>query len=205
MTLTNLMHPIKARSIDDSSHQIALDETLSISLKGSLKIHAVWPTHSQCALSAFVISDFGHVDVVSMDGYGAEKISPSVLSGTVKHTGETSHGFPKRTEQIIEARFTDRIRMIVPVIHTKYFGKHGCALDNNVKIRITNDNALDVSMDPTTKPNSNQIHSYSPCIIRNGPDGITINSWEKYSAPSTYFAPFYDLEQHQLRLDTKEI
>jgi hypothetical protein len=204
MTL-NLMHPIKARSIGNSSHQIALGETLSVNRNNSMSIHAAWPAHSGYSLSAFVISDFGHVNIVSLDGYGADVVSQTVLAGAVKHTGQISHGFPKNTEQIIEARFTDRIRIIIPVIHAKYFGKHGCALNRHLKIRIANDKGLDISMNPTTKPISNRVYNYSPCIIRNGPDGVTVHAWEKYSAPDTIFAPVYDIDKHQLRLETKAI
>lgn len=205
MTLVNLMHPRKARRIDDSSHQIALGDTFSVNRNDSMKLHAVWPARAQYCLSAFVISDVGHVDVVSLDGYGTSKISPSVFHGSIKHAGQTLRGFPKHAEQIIEFRLTDRIKMVIPVIHTKYFGKHGCVLDDNVKIKVTNDNGLNVSMDPMTKPSSNDIYSFSPCIIRNGPDGVTIHSWGKYSAPSAYFAPVYDTSQHQLMMEMKKI
>lgn len=205
MTLVGLMHVHKARHIDDSSHQIAVNDTISVNRNETMKIHAVWPAHSHYGLSAFVITDFGHLSVVSLDGYGAARVSQSVLNGAVKHAGQVSHGFPKHTEEIIELRLTDRIRMVVPVVHGKNFGEHGCALESNIKIRITNDNGLNVSMDPSTKPSSKQIYNYSPCIIRNGPDGVTIHAWNKYSEPATYFAPVYDMEHHELRLETKEI
>jgi hypothetical protein len=205
MSLVNLMHLARIRRVDDSSHQMALDETLTVNRNDSMKIHAAWPTHAAYELSAFVISDFGHVSIVSLDGYGTEKVSQSVCNGAVKHAGQSSHGFPKHTEQVIELRLTDRTRMIIPVLHTKYFEKHTRALANKVTFKITNDNGLDVSMDPAMEPTSSHIYSFSPCIIRNGPDGITIHSWGKYPASSTYFAPVYDIERHELHLETKEI
>lgn len=206
MTLVNLMHPHKARRIDDSSHQIALGDTLSVNRNDLMKIHAVWPARAQYCLSAFVISDLGRVDVVSLDGYGNSKIAPSLFRGAIRHTGQTTtHGFTKHTEQVIEARLTDRIKIIIPVIHTKHVGKHGCVLDDNVKIKVTNSNGLNVSMDPMAKPSSSDINSFSPCIIRNGPDGVTIHAWGKYSDPAAYFAPVYDTNQHQLMMEMKEI
>lgn len=206
MSLVDLMQSHKARHVDDSTRQLASgDITLSTSRNDPMKIHAEWPAHSQYSLSAFVVSAFGHVDIVSLGGYGNDKVSQSLFNGMVKHLGETSHGFPKRVEQTIEVRFIDRIRIVVPVIHTKYFGKQNCALEDNIKIRVANNKGLDVSINTMPKPNSRQTYNYSPCIIRNGPDGLIMHSWEKFSDPATIFTPIYDMEQHEFRLETKGV
>lgn len=206
MSLVDLMQSHKVRHVDDSTRELVSgDTTLSTSRNNPMKIHAVWPAHSHYGLSAFVVSNFGHVDIVSLDGYGNEKVSQSLFNGMVKHLGETAHGFPKRVEQIIEVRFIDRIRIVVPIIHTKYLGKQNYALDANIKIRVANDKGLDVSMDTMPKPNSHQTYNYSPCIIHNGPDGLIMHSWEKYSEPATIFAPIYDMEQHEFRLETQPV
>jgi tellurite resistance protein TerA len=164
--------------------KISLEKGSTVTIEKTAVITArcEWDSNTDYDLYALVLLKDGRELVVSTFGSQSQpNPTPTVLNGAVRHLGDVGRGEKGKAQETIEIRLTDEIEAVVPVAYSAQSNGSGSFRKYKVSLGLDNGQGTQVMIDSKNASNNDGIYSVGIGIIRNGADGVVVESLEAYS------------------------
>lgn len=165
--------------------KINLDKGSSVKIEKTnvIRARATWSSKTDYDLYALVLLKTGEVLTVSTFGTsGDSSFKTSVLNGAVKHLGDVGRQSAGDAEETIEIRLTDEIEAVFPIAYSAQSNGTGSFRAYQVSLGIDNGAGTEVFLDSKNASRNPAVYTVAIGVIRNGSDGVVIESLEKYSS-----------------------
>ena len=171
-------------SLGKQSGKISLVKGATVTIEKTAVITArcEWSSSTDYDLYALVLMKDGRELVVSTFGSQSQpNPTANILNGAVRHLGDVGRGAKGIAEETIEIRLTDEIEAVVPVAYSAQSNGSGSFRRYQVSLGLDNGQGTKVTIDSTNASKDDGVYTVAIGVIRNGADGVVVESLEAYS------------------------